>query len=101
MKKRLTPEEFVQLARQMPLDERVPYAFEKRVLANISLPAVDPMTQWARGLWRAVAPCIAIMAVTAAVCFGRAGEAEASTNLDVDLENAVITPPEPIVDFEP
>jgi hypothetical protein len=34
MKKRLTPEEFVKLARELPGDERVPYAFEKRVTAT-------------------------------------------------------------------
>ena len=100
MKKPLRPEEFVKLARQMPADERVPYAFEKRVMANLEAPVTDPLAQWARGLWRAVVPCLAVMAVTAAFCFSQAGETHADTNLDVDLENAVISPPEPILDLE-
>jgi hypothetical protein len=100
MKKRLTPEEFVTIARQMPGDERVPYAFEKRVMANLLAPVADPLGQWARGLWRAVAPCLAIMAVTAAVCFSQAGETQGDTNLEIDLENAVLVPPEPILDLE-
>ena len=100
MRKRLTPEEFVKLARQMPADERVPYAFEKRVIANLEPTVADPLTHWAKGLWRAVAPCLAIMGVTAAVCFSQAGEPPAATNLEIDLENAVLTPPEPIIDLE-
>ena len=100
MKKPLRPEEFVKLARQMAAEERVPYAFEKRVMANLEAPVIDPLAQWAKGLWRAVAPCLGIMAVTAAVCFSQAGEPQAATNLDLDLENAVLAPPEPILDLE-
>ena len=100
MKKPLRPEEFVKLARQMPADERVPYAFERRIMTNLAAPVADPLTQWARGLWRAVAPCLAVMAVTAAVCLSQAGETHTGTNLEVDLENAVLAPPEPILDLE-
>ena|SRR5688572_11337830 len=100
MPKRLTPEELVKLARQLPRDERVPYAFEKRIIANLTAPAIDPLAQWTRALWRAVAPCVAIMAITAAVSFTQAGQKQFSPDLQLDLENAVLTPPEPILDFE-
>ena len=45
-------------------DDSVPYAFEKRIMARLnSRPALDIWTCWARILWRAAAPCLAIMAV--------------------------------------
>lgn len=99
MKQRLTPEEFVKLAREMPRDERVPYTFEKRVMANLSTSlAADPLAQWARALWRAVAPCVAVTVIAAFVSFSQA--IETPTDLDAALENAVLTPPEPTLDLE-
>lgn len=48
-------------ARANPPANRVPYAFEKRILARISqAPVVDVAALWAHGLWRAAAPCVAI-----------------------------------------
>ena len=99
MKQRLTPEEFVKLAREMPRDERVPYTFEKRVMANLSTSlAADPLAQWAGALWRAVAPCVAVTVIAAFVSFSQA--TETPTDLDAALENAVLTPPEPALDLE-
>jgi hypothetical protein len=49
-------------ARATAPDETVPYAFEKRILARLtSQPIVDRWTFWARALWRATAPCLAIV----------------------------------------
>jgi hypothetical protein len=49
-------------ARANPPSERVPYAFEKRILACLGVrPVVDRWDQWGRALWWAAAPCIAIM----------------------------------------
>jgi len=93
MKKRLTPEEFVQIAREVPRDERVPYAFEKRIMAHItSSPALDPLSLWNRALWRAVAPCFGIMLIAFAVSFSHHDEIAADS--DVDLDNAVLAPPD-------
>ena len=45
---------------QLPSDH-VPYAFEKRVLARLLTPAtLDYSALWARALWRAAAPCVAL-----------------------------------------
>ena len=96
----LTPEEFVKLARQVPRDERVPYAFEKRVMANLtSVSSPDPLTQWGRALWRAVAPCLAVTVIAAFVSFTQATEAPAA-DLDAALESAVLTPPESTLELE-
>lgn len=51
-------------ARSHAPDDTVPYAFEKRILARLKpQPVVDLWTGWARILWRAAAPCLAIMAL--------------------------------------
>jgi len=48
-------------ARANPPAERVPYAFEKRVLSRLrESPAFDVSALWARALWRAAAPCVAL-----------------------------------------
>ena len=62
----------VKAARNAPEDDRVPYAFEKRVMARLreAVSPVDPLTLWNRALWRAVAPCMALtLAVSAWFAF--------------------------------
>ena len=52
----------IAVARANPPSERVPYAFEKRILARLAArPMLDRWELWGRALWRAAAPCIAIM----------------------------------------
>jgi hypothetical protein len=49
-------------AKANPPADRVPLAFEKRVLAHLTAkPAVDLTTLWSRALWRATVPCLALM----------------------------------------
>jgi hypothetical protein len=59
--------ELIATARANPPSDRVPYAFEKRIMAGLAhSPAVDQWALWGRALWRAVAPCAAVMVVLAA-----------------------------------
>ena len=52
----------IAIARANPPSERVPYAFEKRILAHLAArPMLDRWELWGRALLRAAAPCIAIM----------------------------------------
>jgi hypothetical protein len=53
----------IESARSRPADDRVPYAFEGRVMARLKdLPKVDLATLWGRHLWRAAVPfaCVAL-----------------------------------------
>ena len=48
-------------ARANPPADRMPYAFEKRIMARLKeSPAFDLSALWARALWRAAAPCVAL-----------------------------------------
>ena len=66
-------------ARAQPPSDRVPYAFEKRIMARLPAEAVaDVGDFWARSLWRAAAPCVAIsLALSAWTLFAPAPESGA------------------------
>ncbi|HMP83037.1 MAG TPA: hypothetical protein PKA41_10090 [Verrucomicrobiota bacterium] len=52
---------------ETPADS-VPYAFEKRITALLqSQPAADSWALWARALWRAALPCVAVMLLIGAI----------------------------------
>lgn len=71
-------------AKANPPADRVPLAFEKRVLANLSArPVADISALWAQALWRAVIPCVAVMVVLAAVSFVPQNTTTASSEEDL------------------
>ena len=54
--------------REIPANDRVPYAFEKRIMAHIKeAPAAlaDVWSAWAQSLWKAVVPCLAVLVMGA------------------------------------
>jgi hypothetical protein len=60
----------VAAAQRNPPDDRVPYAFEKRILARLAVqPAVDVAALWARALWRAAVPCVVVTVLLAVLSF--------------------------------
>jgi hypothetical protein len=57
-------------ARANPPSDAVPYAFSKRIMARLkTAPVLDGWALWARALWRAAAPCVAIMLLLSAWAF--------------------------------
>lgn len=54
-------QKLMRAARLAEPDDRVPYAFEKRIMAQIyALSPCDPVQIWEMGLWRAVIPCLTL-----------------------------------------
>jgi hypothetical protein len=54
--------ELIAAARAQPPSDRVPYAFEGRIIARLrAATPLDWWGLWARALWRAAAPCVATM----------------------------------------
>lgn len=70
---------------------RVPYAFEKRVMARIAaLPVVDAWALWARSLWRATVPyAVAVVCLAAWLHFSAEPMAPAD-QITMDFENAIL-----------
>jgi hypothetical protein len=78
-------------ARAIPLDERVPLAFEKRVMARIkSRSLADHGTLWAHALWRAAAPCLAVMLLLSAWSYYNSSSTVPADDLNQDLENTLL-----------
>jgi len=85
-------------ARQNPPSDRVPYAFEKRIMARLKRPALaDSWTTWGRALWRATAPCITIMILLSAWTILSPANSSSDGDIDQELENTVMA----AIDVEP
>ena len=57
-------------ARASTPDDRVPYAFEKRIMALIpAVPQTNAAALWVRGLWQAALSCAAVAMVCGAWSF--------------------------------
>jgi hypothetical protein len=79
-------------ARAHPPSERVPYAFEQRIMARVrALQMPDEWTQWARALWNAAAPCVVIMILMSAWSLFTPATPPATSNppAPVDLTQAL------------
>ena len=62
MKSEELRKKLIDVARANPPGEQVPLAFEKRIMALIkAAPVQDLWAAWAKSLWYAAAPCVAIM----------------------------------------
>ena len=78
-------------ARRQPADDRVPYAFEKRIMALIAeRSAVSGRLLWARGLWRAAVSCVALAVVSGAVSFFTPATADNTKDLSQEFENTLL-----------
>jgi hypothetical protein len=91
----LLQEKLLAAARVTPPSDRVPYAFEKRVLAHlVGRPVIDPLTLWVAALWRAALPCLAIMLLLFgwAAANPKPGEAAPAPAADLgsDLETTLL-----------
>ena len=72
-------------ARANPPGDHVPLAFEKRILSHLaSIPAADISALWARALWRAAIPCVAVTVLMGALSFLLSDTTTDITN-EVDL----------------
>ena len=54
-------------ARAAQPSDRVPYAFEKRIMARIEGACADLLGAWSAALWRAAFGCVAVVLVSGAL----------------------------------
>src|ERR1017187_2961241 len=78
-------------ARANPPGDRVPYAFEKRVMALLAAPpATDLLWLWVRGLWRAAVSCVAIALLLGAWAFFNPTAPTNTDDLSQNFENTLL-----------
>jgi hypothetical protein len=81
----------IAVARANPPSDRVPMSFEKRIMALISArPVHDLWAAWARGLWYAAAPCVAVMLLFSAWAFIQPPKQNPSIDLAQQLDNTLL-----------
>ena len=84
-------QKLVAAARANPPSDRVPYAFEKRIMAHLATrPVADDWALWARALWRAAAPCVAIMLLLGAWSLFLPHSSTSATDLSQQLEQTLL-----------
>ncbi|MSU64161.1 MAG: hypothetical protein EXS31_17515 [Pedosphaera sp.] len=84
----------IEVARSSPPSDRVPLAFERRIMAALATSAeVDPWLALSRALWRAAVPAVGIMCMMSLWAL-LAGDPSliTSDNLAADLESSVLAP---------
>ncbi len=83
-------------ARLQPPDDRVPYAFEKRIMALLAERAeASRQMFWARGLWRAAVSCVVLAVICGAVTLFVPEVADGGNDLSQDLENTLLASADP------
>ena len=86
----------IKVARANPPSDRVPYGFEGRVMAALQRhPVLDQWAFWAQALWRATAPCIAVLVLIAmwslfSPTMPPANPAPQTMDVAQDFENTVL-----------
>ena len=80
------------VAKVFPPSEHVPYAFEKRIMARLAAPLkVDEWALCGRWLWRAVTPCMSIMAALGVWVLTTMQPEPESQNLEQAIENTLLS----------
>ena len=63
----LLQSKLISSARAHAPSDRVPYAFEKRIMARLAAnPLPDSLTLWAQALWRGTVPCLTLAVLISA-----------------------------------
>ena len=80
----------IKAARHEPLQDQVPYAFEKRIMARLAaLAPANPWASWGRPLWRAALSCVAITLLCGLWSLASAPKTDRSDNFAQAFERAV------------
>ena len=85
-------QKLIAAAKLSPPSDRVPYAFEKRIMARLTAPLiVDEWSLCGRWLWRAVAPCMSVMAALGVWVLATMHPEPESQNLEQAIENTLLS----------
>ncbi|HEX9048144.1 MAG TPA: hypothetical protein VF988_14050 [Verrucomicrobiae bacterium] len=84
-------QKLITAARLQKPDDRVPYAFEKRIVALVAeRAAASGRLLWARGLWRAAISCVAVAVICGAASLLAPATPDNGNDLSQDFENTLL-----------
>ena len=84
-------QKLLKTAQANPPDGHVPYAFEKRVLALLATKTVPDLgALWARALWRAAAPCVAVSLLLLGVSSFVGTDLSSGEEVSLDFEETML-----------
>src|SRR4051812_42520051 len=85
-------QKLIAAARNHPPSDRVPYAFEKRVMCLLrAQPVLDEWALWSRALWRAAAACLALVVLLGFISFFTPpGNTAGANDLSQAFENTML-----------
>ena len=84
-------DKLIAAARANAPDDKVPYAFEKRVTALLaSRVAPDAMSLWVHGLWRAAVSCVAVTVLVGAWAVFNPATGGTGDDLSQNFENTLL-----------
>ena len=87
-------------ARTNPPDDRVPYAFEKRITALLKTqPALDRWALWSRALWRGAVGCLVVMFLLGAGLLLLPQSNSPAGDLSQEFENTMLASADQDVDY--
>jgi hypothetical protein len=77
-------------ARAIPPDDRVPLAFERRIMALVRSKPLDELGWWVHWLWRGAAASVAVVLLLSAASFLLPARGAASADLSQDFEQTML-----------
>jgi hypothetical protein len=91
MKLAALEKKLIAAARLQEPDDRVPYAFEKRIMAQLAARSVAArQVFWAHGLWRAAISCLALTLVFGALSWYSPAVNDDMSELSQDFETTLL-----------
>ncbi len=79
----------ISAARKNAPSDRVPYAFEKRIMANLASHKANVWALWGQPLWRAAISCVAITALCGVWSLVAMNTNDSPETFSQSFENAV------------
>jgi hypothetical protein len=81
----------IAVARANPPSDRVPYAFEKRVMAQLAARAgIERPGLWVRGLWQAAVSCMIVALLLGAWAFFNPSASSKADDLSQNFESTLL-----------
>jgi hypothetical protein len=77
-------------ARACPPSDRVPWGFEKRIMARLAAAPVNPLALWAKAMWRGAACCVGVLVIVSAWAAVTPRHRTASVDLTQDFESTLL-----------